>query len=90
MRILIVSRHMPASNVLPVDHGGGTDSFMRSVIELSRRFSGLQIDVATMEPDGPKIAPPPGVRIEYFSAPVLKRLLWRYREARNPFASVAL
>ena len=81
---------MPASNVLPVDHGGGTDSFMRSVIELSRRFSGLQIDVATMEPDGPKIAPPPGVRIEYFSAPVLKRLLWRYREARNPFASVAL
>ena len=81
---------MLPANVVPVDHGGGTDSFMRSVIELSRRFSGLQIDVATMEPDGPKIVPPPGVRLEYFRSPLLKRLLWRYREARNPIASAAL
>ncbi|MBV8689577.1 MAG: glycosyltransferase, partial [Candidatus Eremiobacteraeota bacterium] len=81
---------MPAAHVLPVDHGGGTDSFMRSVIELSHRFSGLQIDVATMEPDGRKIVPPPGVRIEYFRAPLLKRLLWKHREARNPIASTAL
>ena len=90
VRILVISRHMPAARVLPVDHGGGTDSFIRSVIELSRRFCGLQIDVATMEPDGPRIIPPPGVRIEYFRSSLLKRLLWQHREARNPFASSAL
>ncbi|MBV9972715.1 MAG: glycosyltransferase [Candidatus Eremiobacteraeota bacterium] len=90
MRILVISRHMPAAHILPVDHGGGTDSFIRSVIDLSRRFSDLQIDVATMEPDGSKIVPPAGVRIEYFRSPLLKRLLWQHREARNPIASIAL
>ncbi len=63
---------------------------MRSVLELSQRFSGLQIDVATMEPEGPKIVPPPGVRVEYFASPTLKRLLWRHREARNPIAGAAI
>jgi glycosyltransferase involved in cell wall biosynthesis len=90
LRILLVSRHMPAARALPVDRGGGTDSFVRSIIELSRRFCNLQIDIATMEPDGAKFELPCGVRAQYFRSPLLKRLLWTHREARNRVVSAAL
>jgi len=91
MRILLLTRHMPAEHALPVDRGGGTDTFVQLLLALPSRFENLTIDVAAMEPEGRKVQPPDGVRIEYFNDPVLRRFLWKHREARNPFfAALAL
>ncbi len=51
---------------------------------------GLQIDVVAPKPEGRTIPDPPGVRVAYFSAKTLVRLLYVFRYGRNPIANIIL
>ena len=88
MRVLLITRHMPARSVVPVDRGGGGNTFIEALLELPQLRGDLQIDVVALHPEGEPIEPPPNVSITYVRSERLHRWLWEHREAKNPFAAV--
>jgi glycosyltransferase involved in cell wall biosynthesis len=90
LRILVVSRHMPPAVVAPVDKGGGTDTFMRALLDFPRRRAGVELDIVTLAPEGREIAVPSGVRVHYVRSRMLRNLLYAFRYATNPLANVVL
>ena len=90
MRVLLITRHMPARSVVPVDRGGGGNTFIEALLELPQLRDDLQIDVVGLHPEGEPIEPPPNVGITYVRSERLHRWLWKHREAKNPFAAVFL
>lgn len=81
---------MPARTIVPVDRGGGGDTFLGSLLALPSAYPNLQIDVVALMPQGEPIEPPPNVTITYVRSERLHRWLWIHREAKNPVAAVAL
>ncbi len=90
MRILLITRHMPARSVIPVDRGGGGNSFMEALLALPELRGDLHIDVVGLHPEGDSIDNPPNVEITYVRSGLLHRWLWTHREGKNPFAAVFL
>jgi glycosyltransferase involved in cell wall biosynthesis len=88
MRVLLITRHMPARSVVPVDRGGGGNTFIEALLELPQLRDDLQIDVVGLHPEGEPIEAPPNVGITYVRSERLHRWLWEHREAKNPVAAV--
>ncbi|HEX3466639.1 MAG TPA: glycosyltransferase [Candidatus Elarobacter sp.] len=88
MRVLLITRHMPARSIVPVDRGGGGNTFIEALLELPLLSDDLDIDVVALHPEGEPIDPPPRVTITYVRSERLHRWLWDHREAKNPFAAV--
>ncbi len=85
-----MTRQMPSAVVAPAHIGGGTDTFMRSLLELVQRRGDMSVDVVALAPDGPPLEPPPGVRIFYVRSRFLSAMLYAFREGRNPLANLLL
>ncbi len=81
---------MPAATVIPVDRGGGGDTFIESLIHLPEAVPDLRLDVVALMPLGVPIEAPNGVRIRYVRSARLHRWLWKHREGKNPIASFFL
>jgi glycosyltransferase involved in cell wall biosynthesis len=90
MRILLITRHMPARSVVPVDRGGGGNTFIETLLELPQLRDDLQIDVVGLHPEGEPIATPPNVTITYVRSKWLHGWLWQHREAKNVVAALFL
>lgn len=90
MRVLLITRHMPARSVVPVDRGGGGNTFIEALLELPQLRGDLQIDVVALHPEGEPIEPPPNVAISYVRSKRLHGWLWEHREAKNPVVAVFL
>lgn len=76
--------------ITPVDIGGGTDSFLNAFIQLADEMENLQLDVVALEPPGHKLPDTATVRMHYYRADRLNKLLWTFREAKNPLAAAIL
>jgi|GEM_PF-2730728 len=90
MRVLLITRHMPARSVVPVDRGGGGDTFIEALLRLPELRRDLHIDVVGLHPDGEPIVPPPNVDITYVRSERLHRWLWVHREGKNVVAALFL
>lgn len=90
MRVLLITRHMPARSIVPVDRGGGGNTFIEALLDLPRLRDDLQIDVVALHPEGEPIDAPPNVTVSYVRSRRLHRWLWTHREAKNPFAALFL
>ncbi len=88
MRVLLITRHMPARSVVPVDRGGGGNTFIEALLDLPRLRDDLQIDVVGLHPEGEAIEEPPNVKISYVRSERLHGWLWEHREAKNPVAAL--
>ncbi|HVS46308.1 MAG TPA: glycosyltransferase family 4 protein [Verrucomicrobiae bacterium] len=88
--MLLLTRHIRGSEVIPIERGGGTETFISSALELPAMIPGLEIDVVAPLPEGGPSPNPSGVRVKYFSAKTLVQLLFVFRNARNPVANVVL
>jgi len=89
LRVLLLTRNIRGSEVIPIDRGGGTETFI-SALELPAMIPSLEIDVVAPFPEGGPFPNPPGVRVKCFSAKTLVQLLFVFRKARNPVANVVL
>lgn len=90
MRVLLITRHMPARSVVPVDRGGGGNTFIEALLELPQLRGDLLIDVVALHPEGEPIEPPPNVTISYVRSKRLHGWLWEHREAKNPVVALFL
>jgi glycosyltransferase involved in cell wall biosynthesis len=88
MRVLLITRHMPARSIVPVDRGGGGNTFIEALLDLPRLRDDLQIDVVALHPEGEPIDPPPHVTVTYVRSERLHGWLWEHREAKSPLAAV--
>lgn len=90
VRLLVLTRQMLTQAVVPVDKGGGTDTFAHAFIDLADRMQNLQLDIVALEPPARNLADTAKVRMHYFKASRLHDLLWTFREGRNPLANAVL
>ncbi len=90
LRILTITRHIPARSVVPVDRGGGGDTAVEAVLRLPELSDDLRFDVVALAPDGPPIEAPRNVTIRCVRSQRLRDLLWVHREGRSRAWSAAL
>ncbi len=76
--------------VLPVDKGGGTDTFVSAFMRLANQMENLQLDIVALEPPDRPFADTSNVRMHYYRARRLHDLLWTFREGKNPLANAVL
>ncbi|HZO95345.1 MAG TPA: glycosyltransferase [Candidatus Baltobacteraceae bacterium] len=91
MRVLLITRNVPARSIIPVDRGGGGNTFVEALLELPGQHDDLRIDVVGLYPEGEPMDAPPNVAIRTVRTPEqLHRWLWIHREAQNVVASFLL
>ncbi|MHB8703197.1 MAG: glycosyltransferase family 4 protein [Candidatus Tyrphobacter sp.] len=90
MRILLLTRHIHGGSVVPIERGGGTETFISSFLELPSKLGNLEITVVAPRPAGEPAPDPTGVHSHYFSSAPLVELLFVFRNARNAAANIIL
>ena len=90
MRVLLISRNIPARSIVPVDRGGGGNTFVEALLDLPRLRDDLRIDVVALHPEGEPVEAPPNVTITYVRSRRLHDWLWDHREAKNPAVALFL